>query len=421
MKQILQCPANKTCRACFRGASILENKIAGTARPMKSLFMIEKNSKISGWAFVLACICITFSLLSPPAQAFIGVLERRPVTSAQRVHRAVWKLENVGEGYYGTAFAIGRKYFLAAFHTWNDLLREGRTLGDIHLVQEGNGRTLTVSRLLAVSATYDLVLFEVNGSVEYYLGLARGFAPGRGERLYALGYRGGSLFKAVPKRKGGGYYHDAWLFGFAANHADLRGMSGGPLLNARGKVIGLQATADANMLYGVRSRHLHGLLPYREGILCPRPREPGFCLRAGKRNTRRLAREGNAVARYQLGRGDSYVNETARERTASLGWLEASARNGFPPAMRRLANLKVDGERDVEKDLGSAASLYERAAARGEPAATYTLIQMYYYGMGRIKDVEKALEMTQKGVARDYVPIVKFLKKMRRENPWLRR
>ena len=172
-----------------------------------------------------------------------------------------------------------------------------------------------------------------------------------------------------------------------------------------------------NMLYGVRSRHLHGLLTYRVGILCPRPREPVSCLPAGKRDTRRMAGTGNAVARYQLGRGDSYVNETDREQAKSLGWLKASARSGFPFAMRALANLKVDGERGVEKDLGSAASLYERAAARGEPAATYTLMQMYYYGMGRVRDVGKALEMAQKGVARDYVPIVKFLKKMRRENP----
>ena len=201
MKQILQCPANKTCRACFRGASILENKITVMARPMKSLFMTEKSSRISRWAFVPACICITFSLLCPPADAFIGVLERRPVSSTERVHRAVWKIENVGEGYYGTAFAIDRKYFLAAFHTWNGLLKEGRNLGDVHLVQDGNDRTLTVSRLLAVSATYDLALFEVNGSVEDYLGLAKGFSPVRGGRLYSLGYRNGSLLKPSRKEK----------------------------------------------------------------------------------------------------------------------------------------------------------------------------------------------------------------------------
>ena len=120
---------------------------------------------------------------------------------------------------------------------------------------------------------------------------------------------------------------------------------------------------------------------------------------------------------FDRDRRDSYVNESAREQAESLGWLKASARNGFPPAMMHLANLKVDGERGVEKDLGSAASLYERAAERGEPAATYTLMQMYYYGMGKVKDVEKAHAMAQEGVARDYVPIVKFLKKMRKENP----
>ena len=384
---------------------------------MELILMAGIKKKASRWVFALAGFCIAFSLLSPPAHAFIGVLERRPVSSVERAHRAVWKIQNIGKGFRGTAFAIGRKYFLAAFHTWNGLLKKGRTLGDIHLVQEGNGSTLTVSRLLAVSATYDLALFETRESVEDYLGLAEGFSLKRGERLFGLGYRRGSFFKAVPKRKGGSYYQDVWVFGFAANHADLRGMSGGPLLNARGKVIGLQATADANMLYGVKSKYLHGLLTYRVGILCPQPREPGSCLRAGKRNAGRMARAGNAVAQYQLGRGDSYVNETDQERAESLDWLKASARKGFPLSMRTLANLKVHGERGVAKDLQSAASLYEGAAAQGEPAALYTLIQMYYYGIGKVRDVEKAHEMAQKGIARDYAPVVKFLKKIRKENP----
>ena len=132
---------------------------------------------------------------------------------------------------------------------------------------------------------------------------------------------------------------------------------------------------------------------------------------------KREGRRGNAVAQYQLGRGDSYVNESDRERAESLEWLKASARKGFPPSMRNLANLKVHGQRGMEKDLQSAASLYEGAAAQGEPAAIYTLIQMYYYGIGKVRDVEKAHEMAQKGIARDYAPVVKFLKKIRKENP----
>lgn len=341
---------------------------------MDSTFMAGKRNYARRLVSAALDFWIAFTLLNVPAHTFIGVFERRPISSVERVHRAVSKIENVGVGYYGAAFAIGRKYFLAAFYTWICLLKKGRSMKDIHLVQKGNGQTLAVSRLLAVSATYDLALFEINGSVKDYLGLAKGFTLGRGERLYALGYRGGALLKAAPKSRGGSYYQNDSVYGFAANHTDLRGMRAGPLFDARGKVVGLQSTANENMLYGVRSIHLHGLLTYGVGILCPRPRAPASCLRAGKGNAGKMAKAGNAVARYQLGRGDSSVNETERERAESLDWIKESTRNGFPFAMRELANLMVYGRRGVEKDLVSAASLYERASARGEPAATYTLM-----------------------------------------------
>ena len=127
--------------------------------------------------------------------------------------------------------------------------------------------------------------------------------------------------------------------------------------------------------------------------------------------------KGKRGGQYQLGRGDSHVNETARDRAESVDWLKASAGKGFPPSMRGLANLKVHGERGVEKDLQSAASLYEGAAAQGEPAAIYTLIQIYYYGIGKDKDTDKAFEVAQPAVNLGYFPVLQFLQKIRKENP----
>ena len=212
------------------------------------------------------------------------------------------------------------------------------------------------------------------------------------------------------------------VYGFGNYHyTGFGGMSGGPVLNGRGEAIGVEAQSDANMTFAIKLEYLRKLLSSKIGMVCSLPFRPGRCLGEGKEKVKREAATGNVVARYQLGRGDSYVNETSRDWAASLDWLEASARNGFPPAIRRLANLKVDGERGVKKDLGSAASLYERAAARGEPAAIYTLVQMYYYGIGKKKDIDKAFEVAKPAVKLGYFPVVKFLEKMRRENPWLGR
>ena len=135
MKQILPCPANKTCRVCFRGASILENKITVVAHPMKSLFMTEKSSKISRWVFVLACFCITFSLQSPALYAWEP--GPNPISSIDEAHKAVWKIQNFapdvrfgsGKGHSTrTAFAIGERYFVTNFHVWNDLVNRSQAL-----------------------------------------------------------------------------------------------------------------------------------------------------------------------------------------------------------------------------------------------------------------------------------------------------
>ena len=242
---------------------------------MELILMAGIKKKASRWVFALAGFCIAFSLLSPPAHAFIGVLERRPVSSLERAHRAVWKIQNIGKGFRGTAFAIGRKYFLAAFHTWNGLLKKGRTLGDIHLVQEGNGSTLTVSRLLAVSGTYDIALFEIKGSVEKYLGLAKGSRLEKSQPLSALGYPEGTLAH-VGQMWGTRYYENAWLYGFGNYHyTGFGGMSGGPVLNGRGEAIGMQAQSDANVTFAIKLDYLHKLLSSKIGIACSRPFMPG--------------------------------------------------------------------------------------------------------------------------------------------------
>ncbi len=85
--------------------------------------------------------------------------------------------------------------------------------------------------------------------------------------------------------------------------------------------------------------------------------------------------------------------------------------------MSALANLKVHGEKGVEKDLQSAASLYEGAATQCEPAAIYTLMQMYYYGIGKDKDIDKVFEVAQPAVNLGYFPVVQLLQKIRKENP----
>ena len=376
---------------------------------MELLFMAGIKKKASRWAFALAGFCIAFSLQSPPLYAWGP--GPNPISSIDEAHKAVWKIQNGKPGddswtSSGTAFAIGDRYFVTNFHVWNDLLNRSQAIEKIHLLQRGHRRTLRVHKLLAVSGTYDLALFEIKGSVEKYLGLAKDSRLEKSQPFSALGYPEGSLAH-VGQMWGTRYYEDAWLYGFGNYHyTGFGGMSGGPVLNGRGEAIGMQAQSDANVTFAIKLEYLNKLLSSKIGIACSRPFKPGLCLREGKVKVKSEAGRGNAVAQYQLGRKDSYVNETDRERAESLDWLKASARKGFPPSMRNLANLKVHGQRGMEKDLRSAASLYEGAAAQGEPAAIYTLIQMYFYGIGKDKDMDKAFEVAQPAVNLGYFPVV---------------
>ena len=244
----------------------------------------------------------------PPLQA---ATSSRPL-SLSEAHRAVWKIHNVQPGEIfgernhhgqGTAFAIGPKLFVTNHHVFRPFLN--RPLAEITLSQKGSSSTLKIKRILVLSQAYDLVLFETTTPTEGYLELAYHISLEQLTGLSLIGYPNGSLLKMKQKAKS--LYDGDWSYALSTDNAsDLHGGSGGPIINAQGKVVGVLTIAhpDSNMILGVKLEHLKNLMfsnfYKREGFTVCTQYSLDRCFEEGYKKLNDMARKGSAVAQYQL-------------------------------------------------------------------------------------------------------------------------
>jgi TPR repeat protein len=90
---------------------------------------------------------------------------------------------------------------------------------------------------------------------------------------------------------------------------------------------------------------------------------------------RQAADAGSADAQAWLG----YLLDLAEENVESVRWYRAAAEQGHAEGLAGLADMYAKGE-GVEKDLGEARSLYEKAADAGHDRAARVLAQAYEKG-----------------------------------------
>ena len=210
---------------------------------MKPIALIHTHVRGVAWALHRFVLILLLFACHVPLNAAGMPLEDAP--------RAVWEINNYGmkikpaSGKYfprrASAFAISPNTFLTSFHFFRNIVYGSTSLNDLALIQEHNSRVLKVNRLLSVSATYDLVLFEIRGSVENYLNLAEYFSVNDSHHLSVLGYLDGSAAEVQSVREIN--YEDLLSYGFPTDRGNLSGISGGPALNERGEVVGVAYTA----------------------------------------------------------------------------------------------------------------------------------------------------------------------------------
>ena len=316
---------------------------------------------------------------------------------------AVWQINNYGmkvkpksDTYFprrASAFAISPNTFLTSFHFFRNIVYGSTSLNDLALIQEHNSRVLKVNRLLSVSATYDLVLFEIRGSVENYLNLAEYFSVNDSHHLSVLGYLDGSAAEVQSVREI--KYEDLLSYGFPTDRGNLSGMSGGPALNERGEVVGVAYTTIDLLPYLliIKTEHIQKFTAGGLGLECSsiylKP-----CILRGIDRAEDLAQRGDPIAQYQLASQSSKI--ALKNPPLALLWLKESAQSGFAPSQNLLGNKYYKGEDNIKKDFETAFYWYEKGARQNDFLSQRMLGNMYYDGHSVEKNLELFIHWFQK-------------------------
>ena len=397
--------------------------------------------------FSLWTLGLTLSLLCLPLPLQAGAL------ALNQAHRAVWKIQLKREAVdrlygnrMGTTFAVGMdssgetNHFITNAHVLYALFYMGASRSDIVLSQKGHRKTLGIRQIVALSGTYDLALVKTTESVTDYVILADTFSTQKEHSI--IGYPGGSFNRL--RQTGISMYKDSLSFMFSVNQMGVKGLSGGPVLNQYGEVVGVNHSARDNMIYGVKLEHVARIVD--NGITCSQSFSLESCVREDTERVKELARHrNNEVAQFQIGRHDPYIKTNLEMQNTML---IRSAHAGFPPAKYTLAVRHYNGDRNFRRDRKRAfrefretarkpfnyvfaqdftAVLYahgtgtpqnwknsvywfERAAQQGHAPAQYELAHLLTtVGLGIPQDRERAMNLVEKAADQGHEQARNFL------------
>lgn len=353
------------------------------------------------------CAIFSICLAAALSHAYAGALR------LENAHRAVWKVHDAlspkagktGSFKQGTAFAIGPKRMLTAFHLLLGFVEPDggpvRIEDHIEFVRTHGEerRTLRVKRVLAVDLAHDLALLETEKGASGYLDFAEGDLPAHDKRLNILGYRGRAFAWMKPAR--GVVHANDFFFLVPTGTSDLQGLSGGAVVTARGRVAGMAFYANANMLFAVRTRHIRSFAAGTTGTRCSPNRSLNACFMAGVEDVRRMAANGHRLAQFELGRENSFVTMIDKRAEPSVALLERAADRGLAWAAFKLAFLYIRGVR-VGKDPGKAFCYIERAAKKGFPPAMYWAGRFLRNGWGVPKNPARGDDWMRRAAGSGY-------------------
>ena len=312
---------------------------------------------------------------------------QEPALQTGDTQNFVWRIYRSNSS--GTAFPIGPNLFVTNFHVLYSMLEEESSIKDVTFHQKGDVFHLTIKRVVAVSALYDLVLFETEESVTNYLNISD--IPIRpNDELLIPGYpqRNFKEVKKTGKAVDNGYHYN-----FPVNHYFLLGSSGSPVLNTKRQVVGVVTLASINVLSVVKSKHLKRLISGDIGLNCSNL-SLVICIEEEIKNLKKLAEQGDALAQNELSL--LYYDGMGVEKNLELAffWIQKSAEQGYAPAQHNLSRMYYNGE-GIEKNLELAFYWIQKSAEQGDALAQYNLSRMYFNGEGVEKNLKLAFYWMQ--------------------------
>ncbi|MDP2144689.1 MAG: tetratricopeptide repeat protein [Gallionella sp.] len=111
-----------------------------------------------------------------------------------------------------------------------------------------------------------------------------------------------------------------------------------------------------------------------------------------------LAKQGNAVAQFNLGVMYERGQHLPRNAKEAIQWYLLAAEQGYAPAQFRLGRLFAKGKA-VPQDYARASSLYLAAAEQGHAPAQISLGVMYEKGVGVLQNHQLATHWYQMAAA----------------------
>ena len=294
-----------------------------------------------------------------------------------KIRQSIWKISN--QKTFGTAFATGSNRFVTNFHVIfsqkNPLKNED--IKDFFLSQEQSEHKIQVKRILAVSITDDLVLLETVESVTNRLELENMEAESisqvesvtghlnpadspehTNEAFFIFGYPQKKFRQAIKIE--GTVYKDQYIHSFPVHLSNLDGVSGSPLLNTKGNVIGVIFTKiGSNLLGAANLNSLKSFLSEKRRTNCFKTEtetmETEDCIEKAKKDTKIIIEnKSNPTAPYQ------WVHLGFENSPTTIKKLyKESCEGGFI-----LACVKYGSLAEQSYDFSTAKNNYEKACYR---------------------------------------------------------
>jgi len=289
----------------------------------------------------------------------------------------------------GTAFAIGSNRFVTNFHNFYHILKQDPSA---NIILQQDAFQLTVNRIHAVSAVYDLMIFETKESIPYHLNLGE-IPPQSDEALITLGYPE-KVFKKI--KKVGKIFNEEPHYIFPVNYFFLSGASGSPVLNFKGQVVGILSAAAGNISIAVKSQKLKDLIEGNVGLNCSNKTNLESCMKEELENLKNSTNRGNAQAQHRLGM--FYASEpkkTESDWELIFNLREEAAKQGHALAQFEVGQMYFKGL-GVKSDPKTAFQRTKESAEQGFILAQFEVGQMYSKGLGVKPDPDTASQWIEK-------------------------
>ena len=340
--------------------------------------------------FVLFGSFTTYSAYSVVDTSFL--LPAHLEGQLEPAQQAVWRTSRLP---IGTVFFISPRHVVTNWHVIHN-----QDMDSLSLLHQISLKRLSVKRLVSVSVHYDLALLETEEDSVSHLTAGEGIVSDE-ENLFLLGYPNG-FFKYTLKTSDLKKFKNDIFTHFSVNRTEVKGYSGGPVLDANNKVVGVLQGGKYNYTRMIKGSILRKFISGDIGLSCE-GLAPQDCIEEEINNLQEQAERGSQTAQYQLAAMYNHGMGVKQDVSVALKWFGRAAEQGYAPAQSELGGMYYSGK-GVVQDFSLALDWFGRAAKQGYIMAQHNLGVLYDKSEGVVQDFSLALLWYHRAAGQGYAP-----------------